>query len=1214
MLKKLLSILTSRWLVTLVGALALAAIVWFLGPLFAFADARPFEDQTVRLVAVFVILLVWALSMQWSLARQRAANERVVEALAEATAPPKADPDQEVGNDEIDLLRQRLREAMARLKRTRFGGRWDRRYLYQLPWYLLIGAPGSGKTTALMNSGLRFPLASEMGRTAVRDLGGTRNCDWWFTDEAVLIDTAGRYTTQDSRQSVDGRVWTGFLDLLKKHRPRQPINGALMAVSLSDLLVWNDADRAQHALTLKRRLQELRTHMGVRFPVYVLLTKADLLAGFNEYFESLGREERDQVWGMTLPMDDGAGEEAAVRFVGPEFDALVGRLNRRLLDRMHQEPDMARRSLDFLFPAQVALLRPALLDFLALVFEPNRFEERPLLRGVYFTSGTQDGVPLDRLTGGFADSFGIERPTLPPFVGQGRSFFIARLLREVVFPEANLAGTDLPMEKRRRLVRRVATGGAVAASVAVAGFWAVSNQGNHALLDKAETATAAAAQALKPLNTAPLSLSRVSDTDFATIVPGLNALRTLPGGWLERGSWPPLELTGGLYQGTRIGRQADTLYVRALRTVLLSRVFLRLEEQVRRERSRPDYLYQALKVYLMLGGQGPLDKELVVDWMALDWLATLPGPFLENTRNDLRTHMEALMEAKFAPIPLDEGLVREARVTLGQYPLAERGFDALRNEEALKALPDWRLVDKAGPLSTRALYRPSGKPLSEGVPGLYTYDAFHGPVMDAIPAVAGALVGEGWVLGQPTLGPDAVNLQNRLQKDILALYLNEYGRRWDELLGDVAIVPFRSLSHAADVLNALSGPDSPLKRWMTAVVRETTLVPGPQQPAAGQPGAASGPGAAALNQVNQAQRNLALGTQNLSALARIAGVQVDQGGPPPGQVINDRFQALRDYAKSENGQPSKLDDTIKQLGDLYQQVARAANAPDQNSALLANLSGGDRGQLVAAMKATARNLPPPVGGMVAGVAQASTTIAVGGAKNQINQVWTSTVLPLCKAALDNRFPMVRNSPVDVAPADFVKLFAPGGLIDQFFNANLKPFVDTSQSPWKFQKVDDAALGMSTAALEQFERAAKIRDGLFPPGATAPKVVFEITPVELDARATQVVFDVDGQSLGYQHGPPRPVIMKWPGGDGPSTVRLSFGPPLAGQPAGVVRTGPWSLFRFLADQALSRTDQPDRFTLTVTVGDRRATFSLRADSINNPFSSNLMESFRCPPSL
>ena len=70
--------------------------------------------------------------------------------------------------------------------------------LYALPWYVVIGPPGSGKSTLLQNSGLNFPLSSSFGKEAMRGVGGTRNCDWWFTDEAVFLDTAGRYTTQDS--------------------------------------------------------------------------------------------------------------------------------------------------------------------------------------------------------------------------------------------------------------------------------------------------------------------------------------------------------------------------------------------------------------------------------------------------------------------------------------------------------------------------------------------------------------------------------------------------------------------------------------------------------------------------------------------------------------------------------------------------------------------------------------------------------------------------------------------------------------------------------------------------------------------------------------------------------------------------------------------------------------------------------------------------------
>jgi type VI secretion system protein ImpL len=119
-----------------------------------------------------------------------------------------------------------------------------------------------------------------------------------------LLDTAGRYTTQDSHEEVDRAAWRGFLDLFKKHRRRRPINGAFIAISLADLMQQSEEERAAQALAIKQRVQELHEHFGIRFPIYVLFTKADLIAGFIEFFGDLGKEERDQVWGMTFPMDD----------------------------------------------------------------------------------------------------------------------------------------------------------------------------------------------------------------------------------------------------------------------------------------------------------------------------------------------------------------------------------------------------------------------------------------------------------------------------------------------------------------------------------------------------------------------------------------------------------------------------------------------------------------------------------------------------------------------------------------------------------------------------------------------------------------------------------------------------------------------------------------------------------------------------------------------
>ena len=143
-------------------------------------------------------------------------------------------------------------------------------------------------------------------------MGGTRNCEWMFADEAVLIDTAGRYTTQDSASEIDSAAWTGFLALLKKHRRRQPLNGVLVAISLSDLATLPDAQRSAHARAVRQRIHELHDKLGLRLPVYVLFTKADLIAGFTEFFENLGREEREQVWGVSFPLDDGPAKTGAV--------------------------------------------------------------------------------------------------------------------------------------------------------------------------------------------------------------------------------------------------------------------------------------------------------------------------------------------------------------------------------------------------------------------------------------------------------------------------------------------------------------------------------------------------------------------------------------------------------------------------------------------------------------------------------------------------------------------------------------------------------------------------------------------------------------------------------------------------------------------------------------------------------------------------------------
>ncbi len=274
-----------RWGISFVGIALLAGLAWFFAPLLA-----GFEDWRPRLAIIVALLLVWGAGNTLLDIGRRRRDATLARGIV-------ANPGEEE-TEEAQALRTRLTTALDLLKTSLR----RRGYLYEQPWYAIIGPPGAGKTTALLNAGLRFPLAEQMGHgtSAVAGVGGTRLCDWWFTENAVLIDTAGRYTTQDSSAAVDRAGWNAFLDLLKETRPRQPLNGLLVAFPLSDIAQAPAAERRAHAAAIRGRISELQTRFGVRMPVYVLFTKADLIAGFTEFFDDLDRERRAQVWGTTF--------------------------------------------------------------------------------------------------------------------------------------------------------------------------------------------------------------------------------------------------------------------------------------------------------------------------------------------------------------------------------------------------------------------------------------------------------------------------------------------------------------------------------------------------------------------------------------------------------------------------------------------------------------------------------------------------------------------------------------------------------------------------------------------------------------------------------------------------------------------------------------------------------------------------------------------------
>ncbi len=700
-------VLRSRWLWSGIGVLLIAALVWLFGPLLALL-----EGPLPRLAIILVATLIWAGSNLWLDRRARRRDA----ALAARAAP---DATANAMAEEASELQGKLRQALDLLRRARGA----RGYLYEQPWYVIIGPPGAGKTTALLNAGLRFPLADALGSAAVRGTGGTRLCDWWFTDQAVLIDTAGRYTTQDSDAAVDRAGWQAFLDLLRRARPRQPLNGVIVALAIPDLIT-DEAVARDHARAIRARIRELNQRLGVQLPVYAVFTKTDRLAGFTEFFEDLDRERREQVWGMTFPLPVKGATDGMAGAFSAEWKLLVQRLDERLLSRLQAERSPERRALSAGFPVQVASLAEPLERFLTDAFGGSRLDPAAMLRGAYLTSGMQEGTPLDRLAGTLARSFGVDRAQLPSLRPQaGRSYFLGRLLQEVIFGEAMLVAANPRQLRRARLVYAGAAAACLLVALGGSGvLLAAANKG------QSDVDRAVAALDAYEHDAALAHLDSVANGDLSLVAPLLDQARALPFGPddpTRAGFLPGLDQTAKLRTG------AEAAYHRALDRILLPRLLWQLEAQMRAAIAQPKALYEPTHAYLMLGGAGPLRQELLRTQMQAEWRRAYPGATSAPLRDDLARHLDALQSGPLPAVDLDAALIADTRRAMSRVSLADRVYATARRTAPPQ--PDWVPAEALGPGSTSLFTRSSNRTLTDGIPGWLTPAGLHRALLPTLP-------------------------------------------------------------------------------------------------------------------------------------------------------------------------------------------------------------------------------------------------------------------------------------------------------------------------------------------------------------------------------------------------------------------------------------------------------------------------------------------------
>ncbi len=357
-------------------------------------------------------------------------------------------------------MQERWKEAITTLKNSHLKKAGNP--LYVLPWYLVIGESGSGKTTAIKGARLSSPFAAATAK--VSGISGTRNCDWWFFEQAIIIDTAGRYAIPVD-ESRDTEEWRNFLPLLSKYRKKEPLNGLIVTVSADKLLNSSPEVLAEDGRKIRARIDELMLALGSKFPVYVMVTKCDMIQGMTQFCDRLPEKSLTQAMGLinhNIQEDADGLEKHAV-------DSIDERLRNCRLLLLHEARAKTIDPALILFPDEFSQIGNGLKSFISRAFQQNPYQETPILRGIFFSSGRQEGTPYSH----FLASLGLigESEVLP---GTSKGLFLHDFFGKILPKDRGIFAPTQRALDWSRLTRNLGLTSWAAILIAVCGLLSFS--------------------------------------------------------------------------------------------------------------------------------------------------------------------------------------------------------------------------------------------------------------------------------------------------------------------------------------------------------------------------------------------------------------------------------------------------------------------------------------------------------------------------------------------------------------------------------------------------------------------------------------------------------------------------------------------------------------------------------------------------------------------
>ncbi|MEQ1446332.1 MULTISPECIES: type VI secretion system membrane subunit TssM [Acinetobacter] len=1106
------------------------------------------------LVAVYsLILVVWGIYTLIQHYRHGKKGEELSEAIASTT---ETEQNRNKNKEELQLIQQQMKESIQLIRKSRLGDRKGNTALYELPWYMVIGNPAAGKSSAIYHSGLRFPFEEHHQQMMSSGLSGTRNCDWFFSTEGVLLDTAGRYSVY----AEDHSEWLGFLNILKKNRSKAPVNGLIVIVSIAELVSQSPEKSIKLAKNLRARIQDLTERLEVFAPVYLVFSKMDLIAGFTEFFDCYDAQEFDQVWGATLPYTANSSEQALELFekhYNILYDGLKS-VSTTHLSRRHSQPISPSV---MTFPLEFKSLKPVLKTFISTLFQENPYQFKPIFRGFYFTSALQDGVIESPMTEQIADDFHLihsddsELGLPKQSVSQNHGYFLKGLFSNVILKDKHLVRQHInPTKKRQRFMAFTC---AILGLSIVLSLWLWSYRNNQQLI----------AEVQADLN----KVMQIQAQANRSLSHQLDALMILQEHLQQLDQFDqdrPLKYSFGLYQGKQIREKLETEYLKGIEQLVLQPTQQQIAQYLQRVKANeavlkenyiqvkmnhvaqgrqiasepsdqnPQDAYNALKTYLMLSNRQYMDSSHLSDQLTRFWRTWLEQNRGEIPRGEMLQKAEQILgyaitlsgRNSFPQLKSDAVLVDQTRQILTAITTGISARDRVYNEIKSRAavrFPAMTVKQILGETNQNAMLG------SYALPGIYTYPAWKGYVQEAIEQAASSTTdSRDWVLN--TTQSDDLSFSGspeQIRRQLTELYKKEYIAEWRKFLNAIHYAKAGDFNQQIKQMDLLGEPEhSPIRILIQRVAQETSWD----------------------NPMVQAE--LAVPQKGFIAwfkrkvLNRDEAKQVQQANSPLQHgVIAREFQMFYQMVRQRDDlqNQSLLDGYMQSMAKIRSQFNDLKSSGDIGPASMALVkqtiheqnSIFNTSQKFVAEKMAAgtteldQQLLQKL--LVAPLIQSFEGLLVP-AQAEINKLWTMQSYQPFSQNLAQKYPFSSQATLQATSNEINQIFGESGSIARFVKEHLDPLVIRRGYTLTSKTWQDLGISLNPAFVANFQTyvapAHGVATGELTQGqGTAPAVNqsnFQFYPLE-NPQLLAYTFDIDGQRMLFENGIQQWVNFVWP---------------------------------------------------------------------------------------